>query len=171
MGVKLLFGFSSFPLSMRTNLGPQPLLETVCRHDKAVVGLPLNLKPIGNVALKPGHLFCKGSCAVELLLRWCVMYIHTLACVSCAVFAVYSWLMKGVCHMNWLCNFSSTCLNSHYLLWKLQSQLLITQLIFMFYTVFLVLSLITYVNNFGRLSISFGEAGVWGCEASSRCCK
>ena len=55
-------------------------------YDKAAVGLALDLKPTGNVALKPGDLFCKGYSAVWSFSQGGdVVHIYDLVCVACAM--------------------------------------------------------------------------------------
>ena len=52
----------------------------------ATVGLALALKPAGNVALKPGHPFCKGSPGVWSFFQGGgVMHTYGLVCVARAM--------------------------------------------------------------------------------------
>lgn len=55
-------------------------------HDKTPAALALRLKPAGNVALKAGHLFCKGSLAVWNFPRGAgVMHACDVVCVARAM--------------------------------------------------------------------------------------
>lgn len=87
--IKALVPQSSFlPFSppLPADLSTQLLQEALHLHDKATVGLASDLKPTGNVGLKPGDLFCKGSAAV-----WSfsggggVMHICSLVSVACGM--------------------------------------------------------------------------------------
>lgn len=68
------------------DLSAQLWQEALRLRDKAPVALALCLKPTGNVALNPGHFFCKGSPAVWNFSRGAgVMHVCHVVCVARAM--------------------------------------------------------------------------------------